>query len=197
MPTIDHLAQAADREHAMPSDAGATLFAALELSLTSWVVVASAPGQDGASKHTVAACDGPELLALLNRLRSRAGARCGHLVRLPSRSFTFAGCTIVATGRPMVSRWPFAALDHLLGRIAARATGLRCFDRLAVDHTRGRTCLATGSLANVHQQHMIDRLPHPAVAPRVELALHRCVGRANPWAAGAIGSRSARYRRWH
>ena len=80
MPTIDHLAQAADREHAMPSDAGATLFAALELSLTSWVVVASAPGQDGASKHTVAACDGPGLLALLNRLRSRAEARCGHLV---------------------------------------------------------------------------------------------------------------------
>ena len=80
MPTIVHLAQAADREHAMPSDAGATLFAALELSLTSWVVVASAPGQDGASKHTVAACDGPGLLALLNRLRSRAEARCGHLV---------------------------------------------------------------------------------------------------------------------
>ena len=38
MPTIDHLTQAADRKHAMPSDAGATLFAALELSLTSWVL---------------------------------------------------------------------------------------------------------------------------------------------------------------
>ena len=57
-----------------------TLFVALELSLSSWVVVASAPGEDKASKHGVAACDGPGLLALLDRLRAWAEARCGRPV---------------------------------------------------------------------------------------------------------------------
>jgi len=61
-------------------DIDATLFVALELSLSSWVVVASAPGEDKASKHGLAACDGPGLLALLDRLRRRAEARCGRPV---------------------------------------------------------------------------------------------------------------------
>lgn len=64
----------------MPVGMEATLFAALELSLSSWVVVASAPGEDKSSKHGVAACDGPGLLALLQRLRQRAEQRCGRPV---------------------------------------------------------------------------------------------------------------------
>ncbi len=55
---------------------GATLFAALELSLSRWVVVASAPGESKVSKHTLPACDGPALLALLEALRRQAERRC-------------------------------------------------------------------------------------------------------------------------
>ena len=76
MPNIEHPACAAARsDHATPLDVEATLFVALELSLSSWVVAASAPGEDKASKHGVAACDGPGLLALLRRLQQRAEAR--------------------------------------------------------------------------------------------------------------------------
>ena len=58
----------------------ATLFAALELSLSRWVVVASAPGESKVSKHTLPACDGPALLALLDGLRGRAERRSGRAV---------------------------------------------------------------------------------------------------------------------
>jgi transposase len=76
MPSIEHLPQAAARsDDATPIDMDATLFVALELSLSSWVVVASAPGEDKASRHGVAACDGPGLLALLRRLQERAEQR--------------------------------------------------------------------------------------------------------------------------
>ena len=73
-----HPARAAARPNpATPIDMDTTLFAALELSLSSWVVVASAPGEDKAGKHGLAACDGPGLLALLERLQERAERRCG------------------------------------------------------------------------------------------------------------------------
>lgn len=76
MPNIEHRVRIVPRpDPAMPADMEATLFVALELSLSSWVVAASAPGEDKASKHGVAACDGPALLILLNRLRQRAEAR--------------------------------------------------------------------------------------------------------------------------
>jgi transposase len=58
----------------------ATLFAALELSLSCWVVVASAPGASKVSKHTLPACDGPALLALLEELRRRAERRSSRAV---------------------------------------------------------------------------------------------------------------------
>ena len=78
MPRTEHPARAAAQaDPATPFDMDATLFAALELSLSSWVVVASAPGEDKASKHKVEACDGPGLLALLRRLQARAERRCG------------------------------------------------------------------------------------------------------------------------
>ena len=45
MPNVDHPAAVAARSDPVtPADMDATLFAALELSLSSWVVVASAPG---------------------------------------------------------------------------------------------------------------------------------------------------------
>jgi len=56
------------------------LFAALELSLSRWVVVASAPGEGKVSRHTLPACDGPALLALLDELRRRAERRCRRSV---------------------------------------------------------------------------------------------------------------------
>jgi len=58
----------------------ATLFAALELSLSRWVVVASAPCESKLSKHTLPACDGPALLALLEELRRRAERRSSRAV---------------------------------------------------------------------------------------------------------------------
>ncbi len=75
---IEHPVRTATHlDDATPIAMDATLFVALELSLSSWVIVASAPGEDKASKHGVAACDGPGLLALLGRLRLRAEQRCG------------------------------------------------------------------------------------------------------------------------
>jgi transposase len=76
MPNIERSTQTAVRpDLATLIDMEATLFVALELSLSSWVVVASAPGEDKASRHGVAACDGPGLLALLRRLRERVERR--------------------------------------------------------------------------------------------------------------------------
>jgi hypothetical protein len=63
----------------------ATLFAALELSLSRWVVVASAPGESKTSKHTLPACDGPALLALLDGLRRQAERRFSHAVTVVTR----------------------------------------------------------------------------------------------------------------
>jgi len=74
---IEHPVRTATRlDGAAPAAMGATLFVALELSLWSWVVAAGAPGGDEAGKRSVAACDGPGLLALLGRLRLRAERRC-------------------------------------------------------------------------------------------------------------------------
>ncbi len=74
---IEHPVRTATHlDHATPTAMDATLFVALELSLSSWVIMASAPGEDKASKHGIAACDGPGLLALLDRLRLRAEQRC-------------------------------------------------------------------------------------------------------------------------
>ena len=83
MPSIEHPDRTAAHPHdAMPIGTDATLFVALELSLTRWVIVASTPGEDKASKHAVAACDGLGLLALLDRLRERAEHRRGGPVAI-------------------------------------------------------------------------------------------------------------------
>ena len=81
MPHIEHAAGPAVRaDLTLPLDPDTTLFVALELSLSSWVVLASAPGEAKASRHGIAACDGPGLLMLLKRLRERAEQRCRRSV---------------------------------------------------------------------------------------------------------------------
>jgi transposase len=83
MQNTEHLTQTATRpDLAMAIDMDATLFVALELSLSSWVVVVSAPGEDKASKHGVAACDGAGLLSVLKRLSERAERRLRHPVEV-------------------------------------------------------------------------------------------------------------------
>ena len=69
-------------EDATGVDLSATVFVALELSLTRWVVAASTPGEQKISQRGIAACDGPALLALLDHLRARAEHRLGRAVRI-------------------------------------------------------------------------------------------------------------------
>src|SRR4051794_37843747 len=83
MPDTEHLTKTATRaDFAMAIDMNATLFVALELSLSSWVIVASAPGEAKASKHGVTACDGAGLLSVLKRLRERSERRLGYPVEV-------------------------------------------------------------------------------------------------------------------
>ena len=52
MPNIEHRVRTATRpDPAMPAGMEATLFVTLELSLSSWVVAASAPGEDNTRTH--------------------------------------------------------------------------------------------------------------------------------------------------
>src|SRR5690242_8907075 len=57
-----------------------TVFVALELSRKNWLVGVSAPGDTKISKYTVAAGDGPGLLALLAKLQEKATQRLGRPV---------------------------------------------------------------------------------------------------------------------
>ena len=60
MPNSEHpFPTALPANDATGADLSATLFVALELSLTRWVVVASTPGDQKISQHSVAAYDGP------------------------------------------------------------------------------------------------------------------------------------------
>jgi transposase len=49
-----------------------TLYVSLELSRSTWLVTSLSPNSDKMSKHSIAAGDAPNLLALLARLRGRA-----------------------------------------------------------------------------------------------------------------------------
>ena len=83
MPNTAHpILTVLSEEDATGADLSATVFVALELSLTRWVAAASTPGEQKTSQHSVAACDGPALLALLDHLRQRAERRCGRAVRI-------------------------------------------------------------------------------------------------------------------
>ena len=72
-----------DFPHPVPTAVRAedsTLFVALELSRKSWLVATSTPGEVKISKRTVAAGDGPGLVALLKGLRETAERRLGRPV---------------------------------------------------------------------------------------------------------------------
>ena len=56
----------------------ATLSVSLELSLSTWVATALAPGSRKMSKHTLVGGDGRKLLDLLARLKTRAEQRTPH-----------------------------------------------------------------------------------------------------------------------
>jgi transposase len=62
----------------------ATLYASLELSQSAWLVTSLSPGSVTMSKHLIPAGDGPGLLSLLARLRTKAeqvaGAPVGIVV---------------------------------------------------------------------------------------------------------------------
>src|SRR5689334_3074753 len=60
----------------------ATVFVALELSHSTWLVAASLPGSDKMSKHGLKAGDGPGLLALLARFKAQAERQVGGPVRI-------------------------------------------------------------------------------------------------------------------
>ena len=60
----------------------ATLFVSLELSRSTWVATALAPGSSKMSKHTLVGGDGRKLLDLLARLKSRAEQRMAAPVKI-------------------------------------------------------------------------------------------------------------------
>ena len=60
----------------------ATLFVSLELSRSTWVTTALAPGSTKMSKHTLVVGDGRKLLDLLARLKTRAEQRIAAPVKV-------------------------------------------------------------------------------------------------------------------
>ena len=68
-----------------------------------------------------------------------------------------------------------AALDLLARIIAPRSAAFRGFDALAVDPRRRRAGLATGALAVEHDEVMVDRLEHAAIAQPDEPAVDRAL----------------------
>src|SRR6202166_5121769 len=60
----------------------ATLYASLELSQSTWLVTSLSPGSVTMSKHSIPAGDGPGLLCLLTRLRTKAERMAGVPVEI-------------------------------------------------------------------------------------------------------------------
>jgi hypothetical protein len=60
----------------------ATLYASLELSQSTWLVTSLSPGSVTMSKHLIAAGDGPGLVDLLARLRTKAEQVAGVPVEI-------------------------------------------------------------------------------------------------------------------
>src|SRR4051812_13448524 len=61
-----------------------SLFVALELSKSTWLIAASIPGNDRVSKFRVDAADRDGLLSLLTRLKAQAERCCREAVRVVS-----------------------------------------------------------------------------------------------------------------
>src|SRR5665213_3252398 len=98
----------------------------------------------------------------------------GCAVAILYAGFMHNACNQKARG--VSEKVPFASLD-LLARIEpARPPSLGGFNRLAVDHSRGGTCLPAIGLTRHHDKMVVDLLPGAVVAPPVEVALHRRIG---------------------
>ena len=76
---------------------GATLYASLELSQSTWLVTSLSPGGVAMSKHSIPAGDGPGLLGLLARLRTRAERVAGVPVEIAAtdRRKLLARCALM------------------------------------------------------------------------------------------------------
>ena len=61
-----------------------SLFIALELSMSNWLIAVSAPGSDRISKYRVQAGDAAALLSLLRRVKTQAERRCNGSVTIVS-----------------------------------------------------------------------------------------------------------------
>jgi transposase len=59
-----------------------SLFVALELSKSTWLIAVSLPGNDRVSKYRLEAADTAGLLSLLARLNAQAVQRCRRAVRI-------------------------------------------------------------------------------------------------------------------
>ena len=61
-----------------------SVFVALELSRSNWLIAISLPHSERVSKYRVAAADTVALLSLLSRLKIQAEQQCGETVRVVS-----------------------------------------------------------------------------------------------------------------
>ena len=113
----------------------ATLFVSLELSRSTWVATALAPGSSKMSKHTLVGGDGRKLLDLLARLKTIAQQRIAAPVKV---------VTIHEVG--LDGFWLHRLLDAIgvESHVVDPASILRrsCVDR------RGRSLPATAWIAN-------------------------------------------------
>lgn len=72
------------RSRVTVQDHDTSLFVALELSRSIWLVAVSAPGNDKISKYRIEAGDNEALLKLLSRLKAEAERRCDGPVKIVS-----------------------------------------------------------------------------------------------------------------
>ena len=83
----------------------ATLFVSLELSRSTWLATALAPGSSKMSKYTLVGGDGHKLLELLARLKSRAEQRIAAPVKVVTiHEVGLDGFWIHRCSRPTASR---------------------------------------------------------------------------------------------
>src|SRR3954454_9046736 len=83
----------------------ATLFVSLELSRSTWVATALAPGSRKMSKHTLVGGDGRKLLDLLARLKTRAEQRIAAPVKVVTiHEVGLDGFGFIACSRPTASK---------------------------------------------------------------------------------------------
>lgn len=78
MRRTDHLLRLRSAAHEHDN----SLFVALELSKSTWLIAVSAPGSDKLSKYRTLAADTTALLSLLSRLKAQAERHCGQPVKL-------------------------------------------------------------------------------------------------------------------